>query len=77
MKFSLRRRYLVFDIGCIECCEPSGIVGIYRTRDKAYAACNEAADRQAADWQGQHRFHVYDLADRGDYSDYTPLKGSK
>lgn len=57
------KRWLAFDIGCIECGEPSAVVGVFDTRDGAKAAAKEARERQAADWHGQHEFAVFDLED--------------
>ena len=42
-------RYLVFDVGCIECGESSAVVGIYATKDEAKAECAAAEERQFAD----------------------------
>ena len=53
--------YLVFDVGCIECGESSGVVGIYATKDEAKAECAAAEERQSADWCGQHDFLVIEL----------------
>lgn len=53
--------YLVFDVGCIECGESSGVVGIYATKDEAETECVAARERQSADWHGQHNFLVIDL----------------
>lgn len=55
-------RYLVFDVGCMECGESSGVVGIYATEDEAKAERAVAMERWAADWHGQHDFLVIDLA---------------
>lgn len=53
--------YLAFDVGCYECGEPSGVLGLYATEAEAEAACERAADRQKADWHGQHSMEVHDL----------------
>jgi hypothetical protein len=70
-------RYIAFDIGCIECGEPSGIVGVFDDEQEAAAACNLAEEKQAADWHGQHRFEVYDTEDRKDYSFYAEVPDVK
>lgn len=54
--------FLVFDIGCIECGEPSGIVGTYDDVTAAQEALDAAAEAQQADWSGQHVFQIYDLS---------------
>lgn len=55
------KRYLAFDIGCIECGEESNVIGTFDTRRQAIAAANKAAKAQRADWHGQHLFEVFDL----------------
>ena len=57
------KRYLVFDIGCIECGEESGVVGVFGTKDEADHAANVAEIVQEATWSGQHYFMVYDLGE--------------
>lgn len=64
-------RYLVFDVGCIECGESSGVVGIYATKDEAEAERSAARERQSDDWHGQHNFLVIDLHDPT-LSEYAP-----
>ena len=55
------KRYLVFDIGCIECGEESGVVGLYATLEEAIKARDDAAAGQERHWTGQHSFEVFDL----------------
>jgi hypothetical protein len=55
------KRYLAFDIGCIECGEESGVVGTYDTEAGAEHAADAAEIAQEKDWGGQHHFVVYDL----------------
>lgn len=53
-------KYLVFDIGCMECGESSQVVGLYPTKE-------EAEDHAATyylvhtDWHGEHRIDVFEL----------------
>ena len=56
------KRWLAFDIGCIECGEDSAVIGVYDTEDEAQTAAAAAAELQAANWTGQHQFVVCDLA---------------
>lgn len=56
------RRWLAFDIGCIECGESSAVIGTFDTEDEAHAAADVARLAQAENWHGQHSFKVYDLA---------------
>lgn len=55
--------FMVFDVGCIECGESSGVVGIYATRAEAKAGRAAARERWAAAWHGDHDFLVINLAD--------------
>ena len=62
--------FLAFDVGCYECGEPSGVIGLYATREEADAACARARKRQAAEWGGQHSMEVFDLrTERSEYAD--------
>ena len=58
------KRWLAFDIGCIECGEASAVIGIYATPQEAQAACDDAAEEQARNWHGQHSMEVFDLANQ-------------
>ena len=64
-------RYMAFDIGCIECGEPSGVVGIYDTEEEAIDAAEMAQAKQKADWIGQHVFRVFDLESEDSYSKFS------
>lgn len=64
--------FMAFDIGCIECGEPSGIIGFYGTEDEAQAACAAAAERQQADWLGQHHLEVFAVDSRSKYAEDSP-----
>ena len=64
-------RYLAFDIGCIECGEPSGVIGIYDTEEEAMDAALMAQAKQSGDWQGQHAFCVFDLESEDSYSQWS------
>lgn len=57
------QRWLAFDIGCIECGENSAVIGTYPTEEEARAAAESEAERQAADWHGQHSMEVFDLGE--------------
>ncbi len=56
-------RFLVWDEGCIECGEESGVIGFCGTKPEAYEAAQAAYERQRADWHGQHQFFVIDLTE--------------
>ena len=55
------KRYLAFDIGCIECGESSSVIGIYYTEDEADTAAQEARIEQRANWTGQHSIEVFEI----------------
>lgn len=55
------KRWLAFDIGCIECGEESAVIGVYMTRAEAETACNAQRVAQKNDWHGQHEMQVFDL----------------
>ena len=64
-------RYLAFDIGCIECGEPSGVIGVYDTEEEAIDAAERAQERQKDNWEGQHSFRVFDLESEDSYSEWS------
>ena len=54
-------KWLVFNVGCIECGVSSNVVGVYATKEEAdniAAICNAKLD-----WRedGQNSFEVFDL----------------
>lgn len=53
-------RYLVFNIGCIECGVSSDIVGFYDDKDRAEMVAKFLGER--LDWRegGQNSFEVFD-----------------
>lgn len=55
------KRYLAFDIGCIECGEPSAVLGVFMSRDEANLAAEHAERVQRENWLGQHYFEVYEI----------------
>ena len=55
------RRFLAFDIGCIECGEPSAVVGVFKTKAGAKNAADRAREQQGEEWSGQHEFVVYEI----------------
>ena len=58
---SAPKRWLAFDIGCIECGEASAVIGTFDTEAEANTAADAAEEAQRANWWGQHYFEVYDL----------------
>lgn len=61
----MSKRYLVFDIGCIECCQRSQPVGTYDTLEEAEKSIDEYLDGGTrwgrTGWFGQHEVKIYDL----------------
>ena len=57
------KRWLAFDIGCIECGEESAVIGLFCSKEEAESACKIAADKQKVDWHGQHSMEVFDLSE--------------
>lgn len=56
-----RERWLAFDIGCLECGEGSGPIGVFKTKEAAEKAAREAEIKQKADWSGEHYMQVYKI----------------
>lgn len=54
-------KYLVFNIGCIECGVSSNIVGVFDDKEKANELANEL--QETHDWRegGQNNFQVFEL----------------
>lgn len=62
--------YIAFDIGCIERGEPSKLIGIYNSYEKANDACAKARKIQQKSWTGQHAFDVFEWdgeVNKGEY----------
>jgi len=55
------KRWLAFDVGCIECGESSAVIGVYGTETEASAAAQVAAEKQQRDWHGQHSMEVFEI----------------
>ena len=54
-------RWMVFNVGCIECGVSSDVVGIYSSEDEAHRVAVACSD--ALEWRedGQNRFEVFDI----------------
>src|SRR5690606_19016465 len=55
-------RWLVFNVGCIECGVSSDVVGIYATKEEAESVADECDKRLSWREGGQNSFEVFDLA---------------
>ncbi|MDR1662520.1 MAG: hypothetical protein LBR95_08895 [Azoarcus sp.] len=56
----LAHPFIVMDIGCLECGEPSHLVGLYASQDEAKAEASRL-QRDFGFTTGQHSFEVLDL----------------
>ena len=70
-------RYLLVDIGCIECGSASNIVGLFPTETEAETARRTCAEN--LDWHDgrQHIFEVFDLEKPQDTLYTRVLTGEK
>lgn len=53
--------YVAVDIGCIECGEPSSVLGIYTDKSEAEATLAQAEEKQKHAWTGQHYFELFEI----------------
>ena len=54
-------RYLVFNIGCIECLVSSDVVGTYASIEKAKDVADKCNEKLSWRDGGQNSFEVFDL----------------
>jgi hypothetical protein len=55
-------KYLVFNIGCIECGVSSNVVGLYATQEEADAVAAKCDSKLGWREGGQNHFEVFDLS---------------
>ena len=55
--------YVAVDVGCIECGEPTTVVGLFRDKAEAIDALAKAQAEQEANWTGQHSFELFEVED--------------
>lgn len=55
-------RYMVFNIGCIECGVSSNVVGVYESKEEADAVARLCQSKLHWRQRGQNSFEVFDLA---------------
>lgn len=60
----MEKRYLAFDIGCIECGEGSSVIGIYKSRRSAESACKRREEILNKNWTGQHSCEVFEIENK-------------
>ena len=65
---SKSKRYLVMDIGCLECGEDSKIVGVFAEKWDAGLAQENYTDDESRwgrpEWHGQHSVEIHDIKTR-------------
>lgn len=65
-------KYIVVDIGCLECCAPSDIVGVFTSEEHANAVAETLKSK--ARLFGHHVFEVFEMPEPGainpDYEEY-------
>ena len=54
-----QKLYVALDVGCIECVEPSSVLGVFTDRVEAEQVCNYHENRQMENWHGTHSFEVH------------------
>lgn len=56
-------KYVVVDIGCIECGEASAVLGIFDSKNKAEEISKKYDEIQEKNWTGQHYFKIFEVKD--------------
>lgn len=54
------KKYLLFDVGCIECGESSDVVGVFTAREVAEAHA-EKLNKDHGFTGGQHSYEIFEL----------------
>ena len=59
------KRWLVFDIGCLECGEDSTALKIFKTKKEAKEFANSYTNNNTTwgreEWSGQHSIQVFEI----------------
>lgn len=55
--------YVVVDIGCIECCEDSAVLGIFTDKELAEKVRSKYEKLQEENWGGQHSFEIFEVSE--------------
>ena len=73
----MEKKYIVINIGCIECGVSSNVVGVFADKAKADAVASACGDKY--DWRqgGQNTFEVFELPEpeiiNPDYSEINEV----
>ena len=70
-------KYVVVDIGCIECGEPSSVLGIFTDIEKAKDIMKRCEEYQDKNWTGQHYFEIYEVSKENELINKYYIKGLK
>ena len=70
-------KYVVVDIGCIECGEPSSVLGIFADKEKAREIMKKCEEYQEKNWRGQHYFKIYEVDKENELIDKYYIDGLK
>ena len=54
-------KYVVVDVGCLECGEESSVLGIFTDRKKAEEIMKKCKEYQSEHWMGQHYFFIEEI----------------
>ena len=74
----MEKKYVVVNIGCIECGVSSDIVGVFANKEKAYAIASACDDKYNWREGGQNAFEVFELPEpeiiNPDYNEINEVK---
>lgn len=72
-------KYVVVDIGCIECSEQSSVLGIFTNKKQAEEVQEKYSEVQSNNWTGQHYFEIFEVKEENVelYDEETYLKHLK
>ena len=59
-------KYVVVDVGCIECGEESAVLGIFTDKKKAEEIMKKCEEYQSAHWMGQHYFFIEEIKEENE-----------
>jgi hypothetical protein len=71
-------KYLVFNIGCIECGVSSNVVGVFATKEQADRYAEKLTEMREYSWRqgGQNSYEVFELKDEfyvnDEYTKFIP-----
>ena len=57
----MEKKYVVVDIGCLECVEPSCCLGIFTDLELAKEILVQAKESQHRHWNGEHFFEIFEV----------------